>query len=79
MNSVAERLRFSRARKRAVALLVRNHMRPVLYDPSWTNSAVRRLIRDSGDQLQNLMILAEADIKAHSPDHSREAWSDYPN
>lgn len=73
VSSVAERLRFSRARKRAVALMVRNHMRPVLYDPSWTNSAVRRLIRDSGDQLQNLMILAEADIKAHSPEHAGES------
>lgn len=68
-NSVADRLRFSRAQKRAVAILVRNHMRPVLYDSQWSNSAVRSLMRDSGDQLENLLLLGEADIKAHSPEY----------
>ncbi len=67
--SVAKRLHFSRADKKALALLVRNHMRPVLYNSDWTNSAVRRLIREVGDQLDNLFKLAEADIKAHKQDY----------
>ncbi|MCK5841652.1 MAG: HD domain-containing protein [Candidatus Sabulitectum sp.] len=69
VNSVTERLRFSRADKKALAVLVRNHMRPVLYRSEWGNSAVRRLMRDAGDQMENLFILAEADIKAHKPDY----------
>ncbi|MCD4708245.1 MAG: CCA tRNA nucleotidyltransferase [Candidatus Sabulitectum sp.] len=68
-NSVAERLRFSRADKRALGVLVRNHMRPVLYRSEWKNSSVRRLIRDVGDQLENLFLLAEADIKTHNPEY----------
>ena len=74
-NSVAERLRFSRGQRRAVALLVRNHMRPVLYDAQWSNSAVRRLIRDSGDQLENLLLLAKGDIRAHTPDYVEDGLS----
>ena len=73
--SVAERLRFSRARRKAVVLLVRNHMRPVLYNSEWSNSAVRRLMRDVEDQLDNLLLLAKADIKAHAPQHVDDALS----
>ncbi len=69
VNSVAERLRFSRADRKALAVLVRNHMRPVLYRSEWSNSAVRRLMRNVDDQLENLFVLAEADIKAHKPDY----------
>lgn len=74
-NSVAGRLRFSRAQRRAVALLVRNHMRPVLYSSKWSNSAVRRLMRDAGDQLENLLLLGEADIKAHTPEYAEEGMA----
>lgn len=48
-------------------------MRPVLYNSQWTNSAVRRLMRDAGDQLENLLLLAKADIMAHVPDYREEA------
>ena len=69
VNSVAERLRFSRADKKAIAVLVRNHLRPVSYRSEWSNSAVRRLMRDADDQLENLFVLAEADIRAHKSDY----------
>lgn len=69
VNSVAERLHFSRADRKALAVLVRNHMRPVLYRSEWSNSGVRRLMRDVNDQLENLFALAEADIRAHKPDY----------
>ncbi len=71
--AVAERLKFSRVVKRDVSLLVKNHMRPVLYNSQWSNSAVRRLMRNAGDQLENLLLLAEADIRAHKPDSVEEA------
>jgi poly(A) polymerase len=71
--SVAERMRFSRADRRALSVLVKNHMRPVLYRSEWRNSAVRRLMRDVGDHLENLIFLAEADIKAHTAEYAESS------
>ena len=53
-----------------VAKLVRLHMRPIQYDPQgWEDKAVRRLVRDAGDQLGRLLDLARADMRAsHYPD-----------
>jgi poly(A) polymerase len=54
----------------AVARLIRLHMRPIQYDPQgWEDKAVRRLVRDAGDQLDQLLALARADMRAsHYPD-----------
>ncbi|TMF23041.1 MAG: HD domain-containing protein [Chloroflexi bacterium] len=54
----------------AVVKLVRLHMRPIQYDPQgWEDKAVRRLVRDAGDQLERLLALARADMRAsHYPD-----------
>jgi len=54
----------------AVAKLIRLHMRPIQYDPQgWEDKAVRRLVRDAGDQLERLLALARADMRAsHYPD-----------
>jgi poly(A) polymerase len=53
-----------------VTKLVRLHMRPIQYDPEgWEDKAVRRLVRDAGDQLERLLDLARADMRAsHYPD-----------
>ena len=53
-----------------VTKLVRLHMRPIQYDPDgWEDKAVRRLVRDAGDQLEGLLALARADMRAsHYPD-----------
>jgi putative nucleotidyltransferase with HDIG domain len=54
----------------AVTKLIRLHMRPIQYDPeSWEDKAVRRLVRDAGEQLDRLLALARADMQAsHYPD-----------
>ncbi len=59
-----KRLRFSNAEIARVSELVRLHLRPVFYDPSWTDGAVRRLAHAAGDLLWPLMDLARADIAA---------------
>lgn len=53
-----------------VTKLIRLHMRPIQYDPQgWEDKAVRRLVRDAGEQLDRLLALARADMQAsHYPD-----------
>jgi poly(A) polymerase len=61
------RLRFGNDDTAAVALLVRNHLRPIQYRPDeWGDSAVRRLVRDVGEQRDRLLDLARADTHASS-------------
>jgi poly(A) polymerase len=64
------RLRYSGEVIEAVTRLIRLHMRPIQYDPhGWEDKAVRRLVRDAGDQLERLLDLARADMRAsHYPD-----------
>jgi poly(A) polymerase len=65
-----ERLRFPGHVIDAVVRLVRLHMRPISYDPkTWEDRAVRRLVREAGGQLEPLLELARADMRAsHYPD-----------
>ena len=55
-------LRFATADVKAVALLVELHLRFHGYaDADWTDAAVRRYVRDAGEQLERLHILTRAD------------------
>ena len=55
-------LRFSADDVKAVARLVELHLRFHGYaDADWSDSAVRRYVRDAGDQLERLHILTRAD------------------
>jgi len=45
-----------------IEYLVRNHSRITLYSEEWTESAVRRLIKDVDEHLPDLLALARADI-----------------
>ena len=55
-------LRFSSDDIKAICLLVELHLRFHGYsDGEWTDSAVRRYVRDAGDQLERLHILTRAD------------------
>jgi poly(A) polymerase len=62
------RLRFSNNVIERVAHLVRLHLRPVYYEPEWTDGAVRRLAREAGQDLRALLQLARADIAASAYD-----------
>ncbi len=66
---VLRRLRFPNAEAERVARIVRLHMRPVYYDSTWTDAAVRRLARDAGDLLWPLLEVARADIRASAYPH----------
>jgi poly(A) polymerase len=56
------RLRFSKDTIEAVASLVALHLRFHGYGSGeWTDSAVRRYVRDAGDQLERLHVLTRAD------------------
>ncbi len=45
-----------------VARLVELHLRPAAYDVDWTDSAVRRLMLDAGETLDDLLDLTGSDI-----------------
>ena len=54
-----------------VAVLIGHHLRIPFYSPEWSLSAVRRLMFDLGDELDNAIALAKADVQASDP-------SDFP-
>ena len=68
-SEMLRRLRFSNAEIAAVGRLIAMHMRPIQYEPeAWSDSAIRRLVRDADTELEPLLDLAAADTAA----------SDYP-
>jgi poly(A) polymerase len=63
--AMLRRLRFSNDQIQAVTRLILLHMRPIQYDPdTWSDGAVRRLVRDSGKVLPALVELARVDMSA---------------
>ena len=57
-----EGIHADRATINAVSHIVELHGRPGTYERDWTDSAVRRLMLDAGDELHDLIDLAAADV-----------------
>lgn len=65
--AILARLRFSNDESGAVSALVRLHLRPIQYQAdSFSDTAVRRLIRDAGDLRGRMLDVARADTRASS-------------
>ena len=60
------------ALKETVRFLVLHHLRANQYEPSWTDSAVRRFTRELGDHLPDLLCLAQADITTKRPEKKKK-------
>src|SRR6266542_4139741 len=45
--------------------LVQMHLRVNSYDNEWTDAAVRRLIREAGEELEDLIVLSRADVTSY--------------
>jgi poly(A) polymerase len=60
--AMLRRLTADKATTAAVARLVELHLRPSAYDVDWSDSAVRRLVLEAGDVLEDLLDLTASDI-----------------
>lgn len=69
------RLKADKATIAAVGRLVELHGRPTTYDSGWSDSAVRRLALDAGDDWDDLLALAAADVTSSREDRRRLAAS----
>jgi len=63
-HDILTRLHVDRATVERVSVLVARHMRINTYS-DWSDGAVRRFMREAGDQLDDLFALSRADITSH--------------
>jgi poly(A) polymerase len=59
------RLRMDQRSTERVSTLIGLHMRANQYEDGWTDGAVRRLIREIGDDLDLLLLLSTADVTSY--------------
>ena len=64
---VAHRFRFAKPLRKRVRFLIKNHLRGNLYDGTWTDSAIRRFMKDVGEHLEDLLTFTKADITSANP------------
>ena len=65
--NILTRLRLDKKLIEVVSKLISMHQRVNLYESDWTDGAVRRLIRDAGEELPLLFSLSRADVTSRRP------------
>ncbi len=78
MKSIFRRMRLPMDKLPYVEKLVRLHLRPmVLVSEEITDSAIRRLLFESGPEIDDLMILCKADITSQNPQRVARYMKNY--
>ena len=72
---ILSRLKYPKNFIRKVCFLVLQHMRPAFYSSMWSDTAIRRFTREMGDNLQDILSLARADITSYRPERVKERLS----
>jgi len=65
---IAARFQFPADEADSINYIIKNHSRINLYREEWTDAAVRRLMRDVGEYLDNLVAFSRADLTSKRTD-----------
>jgi len=73
LTTICQRMKIPNSMLKYSQKLVRLHLRPIhLSDENVTDSAMRRLLFQAGDDLEDLLILCRADITSGNPDRVKQ-------
>ncbi len=78
MKKIFERMRLPTTKLNYVEKLIRLHLRPIpLADDNVTDSAIRRLAAEAGEDLEDLLVLCRADITSKNPEKMKKFMHNY--